>query len=111
MKYLEKQSILEWWYKLDMIRKETAASLVTQMLIVSESDWTTFSDRCLTNNVEQTFVLKIQSFNHDPGFGFGLATKPEIPFKLANDFNNDFLNSIYLGTYLEIPFQRHLWYQ
>ena len=86
-----------------MIRKETAALLVTQMLIVSESDWTTFSDRCLTNNVEQTFVLKIQSFNHDPGFKFGLATKPEIPFKLPNDFKNDYLN-----TYIEIPFQRHL---
>ena len=53
-----------------MIRKETAAWLVTQMLIVSESDWTTFSDRCLTNNVEQTFVLKIQSFNLDLDFGW-----------------------------------------
>ena len=80
-----------------MIRKETAAWLVTQMLIVSESDWTTFSDRCLTtNNVEQTFVLKIQSFNHDPGFGFGPATKPEIPFKLPNHFKNGYLNTYHI---------------
>ena len=47
-----------------------------------------------SNNVEQTFVLKIQSFHHDPGFGFWLAMKPEIPFKPASDFINELVNTM-----------------